>query len=101
MIKVRGYSALICSVILLAACSSSPISESTGEFIDSSAITTKVKANLLDQLGSKSLSIQVKTFKDEVQLSGFVNSRIIKQRAGAITMNTQDVKKVRNDLIVK
>jgi len=99
------FRAVRCSIlaasVLLTACAGTPRSESTGEFIDSSAITTKVKANLLDQLGSKSLPIQVKTFKDEVQLSGFVNSLIIKQRAGAITMNTQDVRKVRNDLIVK
>lgn len=65
---------LICAVLGLTACSAGPGSESTGEFIDSSAATAKIKARLVDKLGSKAFSIQVKTFKDEVQLSGFVSS---------------------------
>lgn len=101
MFRALRAGILVSIILLLSACGATAVRESTGEFIDSTAITTKVKANLLDHLGSKGLSIQVKTFKDEVQLSGFVNSLTIKQRAGAIAMNTQDVTKVRNDLIVK
>ncbi|MFA6072088.1 MAG: BON domain-containing protein, partial [Janthinobacterium sp.] len=69
---------------ILVACAASPGSESTGEFLDSSAVTTKVKATLVDELGSNGFSVQVKTFKDQVQLSGFVPTELLKQRAGAI-----------------
>lgn len=75
--------------------------ESTGEYLDSTAVTTKVKTRLIDALGSRALAIKVKTYKDEVQLSGFVNSENIKNQAGIITDNTVGVVRVRNDLIVK
>jgi osmotically-inducible protein OsmY len=86
---------------LLVACGSTTIRESTGEYLDSSAVTTKVKARLFDMLGSEAFAIKVKTYKDWVQLSGFVNSEAIKRRAGIIADNTIGVKYVRNDLIVK
>lgn len=90
-----------CVLAILQACSASPGMESTGEFIDSTTITAKVKAQLLDHLGSSALPIQVKTFKDEVQLSGFVSSQSVKSRAGEIVARNPDVKRFRNDLIVK
>ena len=83
------------------ACSSTPSSESTGEYLDSTAVTTKVKAKLVDSLGSKAFKIHVKTYKDEVQLSGFINSEALKRRAGVIAASVADVGQVRNDLIVK
>ena len=87
---------------LVVGCSSTPTAESTGEFLDSSAVTAKVKGRLVDMLGPKTaLSIKVKTYKDEVQLSGFVNNARIKERAGIIADNTLGVVRVRNDLIVK
>lgn len=85
----------------LTGCGSTTLRESTGEYLDSSAVTTKVKARLFDMLGSEAFSIKVKTYKDWVQLSGFVNSESIKKRAGIIADNTVGVKYVRNDLIVK
>jgi osmotically-inducible protein OsmY len=82
-------------------CSSTHYQESTGEYFDSSATTTKVKTRLFDSLGSEAIAIKVKTFKKTVQLSGFVNSYEIKQRAGVIAFNTIGVKSVNNDLIIK
>ena len=82
-------------------CGSSMMDESTGEYIDSTAVTTKVKGRLIDMLGSDAFSIKVKTFKDTVQLSGFVDSYQIKQKAGLIADNTVGVQFVKNDLIVK
>ncbi|KTD60265.1 lipoprotein [Legionella santicrucis] len=87
--------------ILVIACVASPGRESTGEFLDSSTTTTKVKATLVNQLGTTGLAIQVKTFKDEVQLSGFVATERLKQRAGAIVANVDGVRRVRNDIIVR
>lgn len=86
---------------MMIACSATSTRESTGEYLDSSAITAKVKAKLVDNLGTKGFAIQVKTYKDEVQLSGFVNHAKIKERAGVIAATVPDVARVRNDLIVK
>lgn len=88
-------------VSTLSGCGSTPLQESTGQYLDSTAVTTKVKTRLLDALGTKALAIKVKTYKDEVQLSGFVNSDRIKTQAGLIADNTVGVERVQNDLIVK
>lgn len=87
--------------LLIIGCSTSSNSESAGEYLDSSATTTKVKANLVDQLGTEGFSVLVKTYKDEVQLSGFVNNIQIKQRAGKIAFSVPGVKSVRNDIVIK
>lgn len=87
--------------VTLSGCGSTSVQESTGEYLDSTAVTTKVKARLVDALGSNALAIKVKTYKKEVQLSGFVNSARIKTQAGIITDNTIGVERVENDLIVK
>lgn len=88
-------------VFLLGACVAPPGTESTGEFFDSATTTTKVKATLVNELGSTGFSIQVKTFKDQVQLSGFVPSERLKQRAAAITARVYGVRSVINAIVVK
>lgn len=89
-------------VLMFSACSSTSKSESTGEYFDSAAVTAKVKGRLVDMLGAKTaLAIKVKTYKDNVQLSGFVDNESIKRRAGIIADNTLGVNDVRNNLIVK
>lgn len=85
----------------LTSCASSPTLESTGQYIDNSLITTKVKAQLFSEMQLESVEIKVKSFKDEVQLSGFVDSHQIKKQAERIAWSIPGVKKVRNDLIVK
>ena len=87
--------------LMIIACVASPTGESTGEFLDSTTTTTKVKATLVDQLGSAGFSVQVKTFKDQVQLSGFVATSRLKHRAGVIAAGVDGVKSVRNDIIVR
>ncbi|HAT8061168.1 TPA: BON domain-containing protein [Legionella pneumophila] len=87
--------------MIIIACAASPLSESTGEYLDSSTTTAKVKASLVDQLGTTGFAVKVKTYKDQVQLSGFVDSQKIKQRAGFIAAGVDGVKSVRNDLIIK
>lgn len=87
--------------MIIIACAASPLSESTGEYLDSSTTTTKVKTSLVDQLGTTGFAVKVKTYKDQVQLSGFVDSQRIKKRAGIIAAGVDGVKSVRNDIIVK
>jgi hyperosmotically inducible periplasmic protein len=85
----------------IAGCSSTSTTESTGQYVDSAAITSKVKAALLNDSGLKSFDISVETFKDVVQLSGFVNSDQVKARAGELAAGVAGVRSVRNNLIVK
>ncbi|WP_298627139.1 BON domain-containing protein [uncultured Legionella sp.] len=87
--------------MVIIACAASPNTESTGEYLDSTTTTTKVKASLVDRLGTDGFAVKVKTFKDQVQLSGFVDTPRIKQRAAAIAAGVDGVKSVRNDIIVK
>ena len=91
-------------LILLAAfagCASTRTHESTGEYVDDSTITTKVKALLAEDDFLKSFQISVETYKGTVQLSGFVNSRDAVSKAGEITRSVKGVRSVKNSLIVK
>lgn len=99
IIKNSLYAAMI--AVVLTGCGATAVQESTGEYLDSTTVTTKVKARLFDALGSKAVAIKVKTYKNDVQLSGFVNSDRIKTQAGVIADNTVGVARVQNDLIVK
>ena len=93
-------SALVSSVMLMS-CSAQHTNESTGQFVDSTVVTTKVKAKLLADKSVKSLPITVKTYKNTVQLSGFVNTNQQKNKAALIAKNVEGVQDVQNDLIVK
>ena len=89
------------SLTLLIGCSSTVKQESAGQYLDSTAITTKVKADLLADPQIKSAPITVNTYKDKVQLSGFVVSNAQAKRAAQIAAATPGVKSVQNDLVVR
>jgi len=82
-------------------CAGTQTKESTGEVIDNSAITTKVKAALVDDPSVSAMQIHVKTFKGVVQLSGFVDTAQQRDRAQKIVEGIDGVKEVKNDLVVK
>lgn len=82
-------------------CAGNRTRESTGQYVDDSALTTKVKTALLADKEVSGRQVEVETFKGIVQLSGFVDSSIQKQKAEQIARRTQGVKEVKNDLIVK
>jgi osmotically-inducible protein OsmY len=92
---------LLMLIATLAACASTSTRESTGEYVDDSVITTKVKSLLAEDDFLKSFQISVETYKGIVQLSGFVNSRQAVDKAWQIARSVQGVKSVRNNLIVK
>jgi len=83
------------------ACASTSKQESTGEYVDDSVITTKVKSLLAADDFLKSFEISVETYKGIVQLSGFVSSQQAVDKAGQIVRGVQGVKSVENDLNVK
>jgi osmotically-inducible protein OsmY len=85
----------------LAACAGSPTKKSTGELIDDTAITTKVKSRLIGDKDVSALDVQVETFKGTVQLSGFVGSERERERAAELARSVDGVKEVKNDLRLK
>jgi len=82
-------------------CASTPTREGTGEYVDDSVITTKVKASIFADSELKVFQINVETFKGVVQLSGFVNSARSVTRAEEVARGVKGVTSVKNDLIVK
>jgi len=99
----RILSLLICIglIVVFVGCASTPKREGTGEYVDDSAITTKVKAAILNEPSLKVLQINVETFKGEVQLSGFVDTAQSVKKAGEVARGVTGVRSVKNSLIVK
>ena len=64
-------------------------------------ITTRVKTKLFQDPITKGFDISVATFKDEVQLSGYVDSQAQKERAELLARSVPGVRSVKNDLMVK
>lgn len=82
-------------------CASTAKQEGTGEYIDDSVITAKVKTEIIKDDTLKSSEINVETFKGVVQLSGFVNSQADIARAIEVARNVKGVTSVKNDMRVK
>ena len=85
----------------LSACAGSQTKESTGEMLDDSVITTKVKSALLAEKNVDGTSISVETFKGRVLLAGYVKSPDQRQRAEGVARSVGGVKAVNNKLEVK
>jgi len=96
-----GYFILLIMIAAFSACASTSKQESTGEYVDDSVITTKVKSLLAADDFLKSFRIGVETYKGSVQLSGFVNSQQAVDKAIEIVRSVKGVTSVKNDLIVK
>ena len=87
--------------LTLTGCASTSNRESTGEYIDDSAITAKVKVALAKDPDVSAMQVNVETYKGVVQLSGFVNNKMASRRAGELARNVRGVVKVQNDIVVK
>jgi osmotically-inducible protein OsmY len=82
-------------------CASTATQESTGQYVDDTMITGRVKTAILNDASLKSAEINVETFKGVVQLSGFVNSTADIQRAVQLVQGINGVRSVRNDMRLK
>lgn len=103
MKQLKYFSAFFMTLALLFSlgCASTSSQEGTGEYIDDSVITTKVKAAIFNEPTLKSAEINVETFKGVVQLSGFVNSQSDIYKAVEIARGVKGVKSVKNDMRTK
>ncbi|MFO7666386.1 MAG: BON domain-containing protein [Desulfobacterales bacterium] len=98
---VIHFLVLLMIIGTFAACASTSTRESSGEFVDDSVITTKVKSLLAADDFLKSFQISVETYQGTVQLSGFVNSQNAVNKAAEIVWSVKGVKALKNSLIVK
>lgn len=91
----------VLALLATSACSATSTQESTGEMVDSTVVSTKVRAAIAadDQLSI--FPIDVETYRGVVQLSGFVNSAEEKRRAEQVASGIDGVRQVQNDLVVK
>ncbi len=104
MFKINRMMTILACLLLIASfsgCAATATRESTGQYIDNSVITSKVKAALFDEPTLKSMQINVESFKGEVQLSGFVDSAQSVKKAGEVARSVEGVVSVKNDLVVK
>ena len=76
-------------------------SQSTGEYLNDSAITAKVKGKFVGQEGLDSLDIKVITVDGEVTLMGDVNSQAQIGLAESAAKQVEGVKSVENKLVIK
>ena len=95
---IIGCLILAMFISICSACATKPVLESTGEFIDDSVITTKIKSLVAADNLLKAFQIGVETYKGTV---GFVNSQEDVERAEEIAKGVKGVVSIRNNLMVK
>ena len=103
MKPLRGLAILVLTIVLASAwgCGSTAKTQGTGEYVDDSVITAKVKTAIFNDSTLKVNEINVETFKGVVQLSGFVNSQADINKAVQVARGVAGVKSVKNDMRIK
>ena len=103
MRAVRGFGILVLAIVLASVwgCGSTATKEGTGEYVDDSVITTKVKTAIFNDSSLKVNEINVETFKGVVQLSGFVRAQADIDKAVQVARGVAGVKSVKNDMRIK
>lgn len=103
MKQIRTLTSIILPLLLvfMVGCAATQTSESTGEYIDDSVITSKVKLAILNEATLSTAEINVETFKGVVQLSGFASSSADTRKAVSVAQSIAGVKSVKNDMRVK
>lgn len=99
--KYLSAAFLALALVSAVGCSSTASHEGTGEYIDDSAVTGKVKAAIFNEPTLKVAEINVETFKGIVQLSGFVSSRAAANKAVEVARGVGGVTAVKDDMQIK
>jgi osmotically-inducible protein OsmY len=96
-------SAAAAALVLITAtgCAVTRGQESTGAYIDDSAITTSVKAGFVESTSVDAAAISVETMKGTVMLSGFAKNANEKSTAESIAMKVPGVVAVKNVIAVR
>jgi len=101
---LKHFSAFFLAVLLVSSmlgCASTSKQEGTGEYIDDTVITAKVKTAIFNEPTLKSAEINVETFKGVVQLSGFLSTQANIYKAVEVARGVSGVTSVKNDMRLK
>jgi len=103
MTPSRRFVAFLAAILMASVlgCAGTSTKEGTGEYVDDTVITTKVKTAIFNEPSLKSAQINVETFKGVVQLTGFVSSQANIDRAVQVARGVGGVTSVRNDMRVR
>ena len=95
--------ALFAAIVLVTAsgCAVTRGQESVGNYVSDAAITTAVKARMIENPQVDGTSIRVETLHGTVMLSGFAKSMTEKSAAEAMAWKTEGVKVVKNEIAVR
>jgi len=89
------------TIVTATGCSVARNQQTAGSYIDDAGITTAVKAKMAEDKSVAATSISVETLNGTVQLSGFAKSQAEKNQAESIARNTNNVREVRNSIVVR
>jgi len=87
--------------LLLTSCSTNQVADDTTEYVASSFVTSKIKAKLIATVGLKGFDISVKTYNNEIILTGVVNNGQQVALAGAVARSVKGARRVRNHIVVR
>lgn len=95
--------AIVAAAVMLAGlgCAATEKRQSTGAYLDDTAITTKVKTAIFNEPTLKVADIKVDTNSSVVLLRGVVPSQADMYKAGELARAVPGVTAVKNDLQVK
>ena len=96
----RAFAIVVVALSLLA-CASTKKQEGTGEYVDDSVVTSKVKTELLRDRNVSGFAVNVETFKGIVQLSGFVDNDAQRQHAVDDARRVAGVKDVKDSIQIR
>lgn len=99
--RTSRVAASLIVAMTLAACAATPKQEGTGEYLDDTVVTAKVKTALLNDPMVSGLAVNVETFKGIVQLSGFVKTATERDRAVELARKVGGVTQVKNDILIR
>lgn len=99
--RALAFAALAGITVVTTGCSVARHQQSVGSYVDDAGITTAVKAKMAEDKTVSAAAISVETLNGTVQLSGFAKSQAEKNQAEAIARNTNNVRDVRNNIVVR
>ena len=91
----------LAAAAIMGGCAETRTHEATGQYVDDSVITAKVKAAIAGESSLSVSEINVETYKGVVQLSGFVSQASDIPTATRVARGVGGVQSVKNSLQVK
>ena len=88
-------------VLTVSGCAVTRGQETVGAYVDDTAITTAVKARLVENKDVDAAAIKVETLNGTVMLSGFAKSEAERSTAETVARSVNGVKQVKNEIAVR